>query len=125
MTIQLKPCCPVCGDTVGVRTIGGGSIGTYRYYCIICQDQGLPYKWQQKPPHKRSAKERPQIKMITDPPKCPLCLLKLTRCKCDTSVTDSLMMSADGEGLKNIELQPISNTTDDLGLPPIQSIRTV
>lgn len=51
-----KPPCPKCGDTTHVMTLGGGSLGQYRY---ICNDVMCKAEWQQVPLHKLAYNERP------------------------------------------------------------------
>lgn len=51
-----KPPCPKCGDCTNVTTLGGGSLGQYRY---ICKDVMCNAAWQQVPLHKLGWGERP------------------------------------------------------------------
>lgn len=51
-----KPPCPKCGDSHSVSTLGGGSLGLYRY---ICKDVMCKAEWQQVPLHKLACGERP------------------------------------------------------------------
>ena len=45
-----KPPCPMCGDNVRVKTLGGGTRGMYRY---TCEHPSCSSEWQQVAPHKQ------------------------------------------------------------------------
>lgn len=45
-----KPPCPICGDNVRVKTLGGGTRGMYRY---ACEHPSCSSEWQQVAPHKQ------------------------------------------------------------------------
>lgn len=47
-----KPPCPKCGDSIKVKTVGGGSKTYYRYVCE--KPECDPCEWQQRPPHQQT-----------------------------------------------------------------------
>ena len=55
-----KPPCPMCGDNLRVKTLGGGTRGMYRYMCehLTCSSE-----WQQVAPHKQDQMAVPSIVM--------------------------------------------------------------
>lgn len=89
--------CPQCGDAAAVRTQGGGTHGMYRYRCEDCS-----IRWQMKPPHRRTdSRERPQMKIMKDKPKCMLCGLALKKCECMSLMQVNGVLSAGDLAAKN------------------------